>query len=189
MNTTTSCNDAGLHSLLKGHESSHEYRSALQHVDSCSACQVRLEQMAADSGLWQEAHELLTTGEGSAAGDAEADEISFPWNRHPIAWSESMAKSLLSPPSHPEMLGRVGRYDVERLIGSGGMGVVFKAWDTELNRPVAVKLLAPYLLRTDRHVSGSPAKLVRQQQSSMITWCRFTTSKRETNPVANRRFW
>ncbi len=145
MNTTTSCNDAGLHSLLKGHESSHEYQSALQHVDSCSACQVRLEQMAADSGLWQEAHELLTTGEGSAAGDAEADEISFPWNRHPIAWSESMAKSLLSPPSHPEMLGRVGRYDVERLIGSGGMGVVFKAWDTELNRPVAVKLLAPYL--------------------------------------------
>ncbi len=43
------------------------------------------------------------------------------------------------------MLGRIGRYDVERLIGSGGMGVVFKAYDTELNRPVAVKLLAPYL--------------------------------------------
>jgi len=43
------------------------------------------------------------------------------------------------------MLGRIGRYDVERLIGSGGMGVVFKAYDTELHRPVAVKLLAPYL--------------------------------------------
>jgi serine/threonine protein kinase len=56
-----------------------------------------------------------------------------------------MAKSLLSPASHPEMLGRIGRYDVERLIGSGGMGLVFKAYDTELNRPVAVKLLAPYL--------------------------------------------
>ncbi|XZE56961.1 WG repeat-containing protein [Planctomycetaceae bacterium SH139] len=43
------------------------------------------------------------------------------------------------------MLGRIGRYDVERLIGSGGMGVVLKAFDTELNRPVAIKLLAPYL--------------------------------------------
>ena len=56
-----------------------------------------------------------------------------------------MARKLLSTPSHPEMLGRIGRYDVECLIGSVGMGVVFKAWDTELNRPVAVKLLAPYL--------------------------------------------
>lgn len=43
------------------------------------------------------------------------------------------------------MLGRIGRYEVERLIGVGGMGVVFKAFDTELNRPVAVKVLAPYL--------------------------------------------
>lgn len=43
------------------------------------------------------------------------------------------------------MLGRIGRYEVERIIGSGGMGVVLKAFNTELNRPVAVKVLAPYL--------------------------------------------
>ena len=56
-----------------------------------------------------------------------------------------MAKQLLAPPSHPEMLGRIGRYEVERLIGSGGSGIVFKAFDTELNRPVAVKIQAPHL--------------------------------------------
>ncbi len=43
------------------------------------------------------------------------------------------------------MLGRLGRYEIERLIGSGGMGVVFKAFDTDLNRPVAIKVLAPHL--------------------------------------------
>ena len=39
----------------------------------------------------------------------------------------------------------IGRYEVERLVGAGGMGVVFKAYDTELNRPVAIKVLAPFL--------------------------------------------
>lgn len=145
MKMKTTCNDAELCILLKGDESSHEYQSALQHVDSCSACQVRLEQMAAESGLWQEAQEVLTTRDVPAADDVAGDRLAFPLNRSPIAWSESMAKSLLSPPSHPEMLGRIGRYEVERFIGSGGMGVVFKAYDTELNRPVAVKLLTPYL--------------------------------------------
>ena len=51
----------------------------------------------------------------------------------------------LGPPSHPEMLGRIGRYEIERVIGSGGMGVVFKGFDTELNRPIAIKVLARHL--------------------------------------------
>jgi hypothetical protein len=43
------------------------------------------------------------------------------------------------------MLGRLGRYEIEQVIGSGGMGVVLKGFDTELNRPVAIKVLAPHL--------------------------------------------
>ncbi len=43
------------------------------------------------------------------------------------------------------MLGRLGRYEIEQTIGAGGMGIVLKGFDTELNRPVAVKVLAPHL--------------------------------------------
>jgi serine/threonine protein kinase/Tol biopolymer transport system component len=35
----------------------------------------------------------------------------------------------------------IGTYRVERTIGQGGMGVVYRALDTKLNRPVAIKFL------------------------------------------------
>jgi serine/threonine protein kinase len=35
----------------------------------------------------------------------------------------------------------IGSYRVESAIGAGGMGEVYRATDTRLNRPVAVKFL------------------------------------------------
>ena len=36
---------------------------------------------------------------------------------------------------------RIGSYDVTALIGEGGMGQVYQATDTKLNRQVALKIL------------------------------------------------
>ena len=34
-----------------------------------------------------------------------------------------------------------GKYRIERLLGEGGMGVVFAAWHVELGKSVAIKLM------------------------------------------------
>lgn len=123
----------------------------LDHVERCQRCQKRLDELVAEESEWQRTIEALSPRLGGEAFETPGDIGKL--NERQPAWSEALAKSLLCPPSHPEMLGRIGRYDVERLIGRGGMGVVFKAYDTELNRPVAIKLLAPYLAE-----SGSARK-------------------------------
>ncbi len=38
---------------------------------------------------------------------------------------------------------RVGRYELGQVIGRGGMGVVYKARDPELDRPLAIKVVLP----------------------------------------------
>src|SRR5947207_865889 len=43
---------------------------------------------------------------------------------------------------------RLGPYEVVSLVGSGGMGEVYRARDTRLERDVAVKVLPPHLIDT-----------------------------------------
>jgi eukaryotic-like serine/threonine-protein kinase len=49
------------------------------------------------------------------------------------------------PASFPTK-GRAGKYEIVELIGAGGSGMVYRAFDTQLRRPVALKFLNDRLL-------------------------------------------
>jgi tetratricopeptide (TPR) repeat protein/predicted Ser/Thr protein kinase len=57
---------------------------------------------------------------------------------------------------------RVGRFDVRRRLGAGGMGVVYAAYDAELDREIAVKLL-----RADAWSDNGARERMRREAQAM----------------------
>jgi serine/threonine protein kinase/tetratricopeptide (TPR) repeat protein len=66
------------------------------------------------------------------------------------------------------------RFQIRRLIGQGGMGQVYEAYDTELNTRVALKIIRP-------EISSSPDVLSRFKQELQLT-------RRITHPNVCRTF-
>jgi serine/threonine protein kinase len=99
---------------------------------------------------------------GELRPEANAQIQSHPAGFPPPSGDEFDFSRILAPPQEPGELGRLGPYRVLQVLGRGGMGVVFRAEDIQLARPVALKVLRPEL----NSASDSRTRFLREAQAA-----------------------
>lgn len=132
MNTQT-CNPDTIHDFLADRLDETQQAEFERHLDECDLCCESLLQRTAGVRLWDDAKSYLSSTD-QLTPTHSTDAPGFDTNRI----------DFLSATDDPHMLGRFGGYEITGVIGSGGMGIVLKGFDSALNRYAAIKVLAPH---------------------------------------------
>ena len=104
-------------------ESAPQAAETLRHLEDCATCQDELAALSgegpwlkkwlaaaqADSDSFRETQDYASSSQIVVLSDHGDDETAVR--------CEPTRLDFLQPPTHPELLGRLGRYDIERLIG------------------------------------------------------------------------
>jgi eukaryotic-like serine/threonine-protein kinase len=157
-NTTTCPPTDELRELLASALPSEEQEACTSHLDSCACCQAKLEELATEGTNLSQVVEQLHADSPQATSaywpalKAAAEQVHLAETQDPLPRMRDRSLDFLQPATDSSYLGRIGHFDVMRVLGQGGMGMVLEAFDSRLQRHVAVKVLEPEL--ADDEVAG-----------------------------------
>lgn len=159
MQTEQHCSRQQVNLFLAQQLSEEEQRIVELHLDGCMDCRQMIDLAAAPPEFWREAVQSLTRPEneilhsrGQTTGQSEEATLTsegFTETECPRTGLNEYLRQILLPPENPHSLGQLAHYDIKEAVGVGGMSIVLKAIDNQLNRTVAVKLLSPLLAASD----------------------------------------
>jgi eukaryotic-like serine/threonine-protein kinase len=155
------CDPLQLRLLLDDRLPPESQNELAKHIESCADCRGKLESLAADPDWWDDAQKLLSTVINSKSPTGADDTA----NSHVIVQAERAERlrlDFLSPSDDVTKLGRLGPYEITKVIGRGGMGIVLKGFDPALNRNVAIKVLAPQWM----HSSSARQRFAREAKAA-----------------------
>jgi WD40 repeat protein/serine/threonine protein kinase len=139
--------------LLAGKLTESEQSDLTAHLDQCSRCRAELERLASGAEAWQETARRLKASQGDRESESILQDVlarlrtggTDTRSQGESGQSVEDVLAYLRPPREPGHLGQLAHYEVREFVGCGGMGFVFKAFDTQLHRIVAIKIMAPLL--------------------------------------------
>jgi serine/threonine protein kinase/tetratricopeptide (TPR) repeat protein len=157
-----------LQRLLTGDLADRAVASLREHLDNCPRCLSHLDGLSDDEELreWRRDRTAAVREIRAEAGVARLLGRLRAWSTWDAAAAETDQAGpgpdlVLAPSAHAGDLGVLGPYRVRRELGRGGMGIVLEAFDTELRRDAAIKVL-----RRDRADAQSRARFVREAQAA-----------------------
>lgn len=114
-----------------------------EHLAVCQSCQKLLMEVAGGSKALDTATAMLSSStEMPVWSEKQSSQVGFRSGEHTRS-GHSVDLSFLGPTDDPASMGRIGNYEIQGIIGRGGMGIVFRAVDSALSRNVALKILDP----------------------------------------------